>query len=671
MIRWALSLLLLFAFSAPSHADFASLLADKHWQNAEETDPLLNTPVCRAFTQVSDNSEPVELSLAYPKDGKSLPMLTLRTRLAAPLVTLKFSSRESEPLFLLQPASGPESQNVYWYAPVNFAHLEQFIRAKLSLEIYFGDVPVKISLSGSSNSVGDAKKCLGSVKVPTDFFKLLNQKKAELTPDLGDRTAQVMWRSTEEAFQAYLAGQSIDEALAVVRKPYASMLRKETSAKKAFDSANASHEKASQQLADARQKVSSIEQSIADGKAKLAALEEEKPKAEADLAVKKAAYLPLKEQMKPYDDKVAGAEKSVKNTSSAIRSNEYTISHNRSEINDLNDERDRLNRSISGLESDVDRYRREYSDAESDYDRYDPESEKRKILDSDFSYRWARDDLQKAHREYEAAANEKRQLDSQQAQNRAALARCKSQPNANCSAEQSAVDATDRAQDQAKNKMSRAQSAISSAEWSIRNAESSAESKVRSEQDRLRSERDDWASKLQGAQNDLDNTHSRISWIDNEIPDLRAEIRHAENALPGLKEKLTQSQAALEQAKTEREAFSQQIGFGAAEQAYEAADAHLDEVVKGIATAKKEIPALEKSLVKAQKEVPSLERSETRRKAELDKANAALQAIEQQLEPLHQQEAPLLADRQNEQDRFETNRAAYQDLYQYLVENSH
>ena len=104
MTRWALSALLLLAFSIPSHADFATLLADKNWQNTEETDPLLNTPVCRAFTQVSDSAEPVELSIAYPKDGKSLPMVTIRTRLAAPLATIKFSSRESEPFFLFHKA---------------------------------------------------------------------------------------------------------------------------------------------------------------------------------------------------------------------------------------------------------------------------------------------------------------------------------------------------------------------------------------------------------------------------------------------------------------------------------------------------------------------------------------------------------------------------------------
>jgi predicted nucleic acid-binding Zn-ribbon protein len=669
MIRWALGLLLL-AVATPSYGDFVELIADKHWSNTEETDPLLHTTVCRASTQTSDSAEPVELSIAYPKDGKSLPMITLRTRLtASSLVKIKISSKETAPLFLLQAAGSSDGQNVYWYAPVDFAGLEQYIRAKLQLEVFFDSTPVKISLSGSANSVADAKKCLGKTEFPKEFLKLLNGAKQDLTPDLGDRTPLFLWQATEQAFQGYQAGKGIESALAVLRKPFAPVLKKEASAQKTYNEAVASHARGAERLAEAREAVAKIQSDIATAKASLAQFEQEKPLAEADLANKKGIYLPLKEQMKPYEEKVAATKKSVDTTASAIKKNEATIRRNERSIRNLEVERRNLNNSIPGMESDVERYRRAYSDADSEYSRYNPSWEKDRILNNDASYGWAKRDYENAERELRDADRDERQAEGQVNRLRGDLARCRTQPNPNCSSIESELHRAENQVRDANRRSSSARSKMSSAEWSMRNAEDSAERKVRSEESRLRSARDDAGSRLRSAESDLWSARNRVGQINDEIPALRSQIKRAEQALPGLRQQLEQLTAELARVTAERDAFSQQIGFGAAEQAYQAAEARLSEVVKGISALKKEIPTLEKSLVKAQKEVAPLEKSEASRRATMEKAFAALQAIQEQLKPLREQEAPLVADLERETLRFETNRATYQDLYKYLVEN--
>lgn len=667
MIRWALSLLLL-AIATPSYGDFMELVGAKHWQNSEETDTLLNTTVCRTFTAVSDSAEPVELSLAYPKDGKSLPIITLRTRLAAAsLVKVKLSSKESAPFFLLQ--TSPEGVNTYWYAPVDFAGLENFIRAKSAFEVFFDATLVKISLAGSALSVGEAKKCLGKTEFPKDFLKILNGAKKELTPDLGDRTPLFLWQATEQSFQAYQAGKGIEAALAVLRKPFAPILKKEAGAQKTYDEAFASHQRGAQRLAEARQEVVNIQNNITTSKASLARLEQEKPLAEADLATKKGIYMPLKEQMKPYEERVATTQKNLDSTASAIEKNESTIRRNERSIRSLESERRGLNNAIPGYESDVERARRTYSDADSEYSRYDVSREKQRILDSDASYGWAKRDYENAARELRDAESDERQAESQAYRLRSDLANCRAQPNPNCSSIESELSRVEGQVRDAERRASSARSSMSSAEWRIRNTEDSAERKVRDEESRLRSARDDASSRLRSAESTLWSARNRVAQINDEIPALRSQIKRAEQALPGLRQQLDQLTADLARVTAERDSFSQQIGFGAAEAAYRAAEAHLSEVVKGIAGLKKEIPMLEKNLVRAQKEVAPLEKSEISRRAAMEKALAALKTIQDQLKTLRDQETPLMADLARESARFETNRAAYQDLYKYLVEN--
>ena len=122
MLRYNLLITLaLFAFSAG--AAMAPVGGAKNWTNVEEVDPVLQTPVCRAYTQSSDSSSAVEFSISYPKDGKSVPAIFLKTALAAPWASVLSAGRGREGLFLLHASTGAGDLNVFWYAPVNFVGL--------------------------------------------------------------------------------------------------------------------------------------------------------------------------------------------------------------------------------------------------------------------------------------------------------------------------------------------------------------------------------------------------------------------------------------------------------------------------------------------------------------------------------------------------------------------
>jgi hypothetical protein len=96
------------------------------------------------------------------------------------------------------------------------------VRAQSSLTLILDPkgaaTPVQVSLSGSSNALDALKKC-AKVAAPTEFFKQLNGKKDELVADLGDHSVLLVFQTVQKAYDAVLAGRSINAELAALRKP--------------------------------------------------------------------------------------------------------------------------------------------------------------------------------------------------------------------------------------------------------------------------------------------------------------------------------------------------------------------------------------------------------------------------------------------------------------------
>jgi chromosome segregation ATPase len=663
-------LALTFTFNA-AHASFATLLADKHWQQSEAIDPVLQNTVCQASTSNSDHEGGLELLLSYPKDGALLPILALKTKTSAPLIAIKLSSRESEPMFLLQAAATPEEVNTYWYAPLNFPQLEKLIRAKNQLEIFLdpkgSSIPVKISLSGSANAIDAAKKCVSSKESPADFFTLLNQEKDSLVPELGDRSVVFLQASTQEAYRAYRAGRGTEEQLAILRKPFSSLLKKEAAALSGQASAQRRVNRAEEELNAAVNLAATLEAELIATRADLAQLKEQKPLAEADLSQKKAIYLPLKAQMEAQEKRVDAAAKLVKRIEAEISRNESLIARNQREIRALESERSELQSAIPGLEREVRSLESEFSNADSNYSRYNPSYELDRILDSDWAYRSAKRDLESKERELRQAESDYRSAEYRANDALRRLNDCRSRPDQNCSSQESEFNSALRERDSLRSKENQLRSEISSREWRIRSIGSEADSKVRSEQDRLRRIRDDFSSALRAKRDTLSSYRYRIEEIRDLIPTLRRQIEKAKDALPTLAQELLAAENALAQTIAERDAFARQIGFDVAEQNYRATTTRLEEISRGIAARTKALPSLEKKFASAKKAVPPAEKSLAQTRVRLSSANQALATIQVELKPLREQESVLVAKLAEEKSRFKLNQAIYQDLYRELT----
>lgn len=668
-MRTYVSLGLALALAAPavSQAEPAELngfVAAKPWSFSEvagETGAL-----CRASTVSLDGA--TSLTMDYAKDGTLLPTIILKTNRAAPLASVKISRKESEPFFLLQEANGESS---FWYAPVNFSRLAKLIRDQNSLELFLdpkgAPVSLVLSLAGSGDALRAVAKCLGKTEVPEDFLKALNQEKDKLTPDLGDRSVARLKQATEDAFSAYRAGASAKAALAALRKPVESLLRKEKGAQDNANAAEASRGRAVTRLDNARAEVSGLEEKLQIARAKLTELKAAKPLAEQDLAAKKAVYLPLREQMKPYEAAIAAAQKSEDSFESDIKKNEALITKNERTIRALEAERANLQRAIPGLESEASSLRVQYSQAASDYNSYNASYERQRYLDNETRYRWAKSDLSSKESEVSRAQSDYYSASSKADSIRSQLYSCQAQPNPNCSSLQSDLSSAERERDSLQWKLNSLRSDISSLESDIRRYESDADSKVSSEQSRLRSNRDSYAYALSSKESELASAKGRVAEIRNTVPGLKNQIDRARDALPGLRDKLANATAAVAQAVANRDAYSASIGFGAAEDAYRAAEAKLKEVNNGIAENTKAIPAFEKSLVKAKKEVDPLVKALARAESAAADARAKLALAQEPLKGFRVEEAKILAQMEEAGASFRTNQAVYQDLYAELL----
>lgn|GEM_PF-6040324 len=662
------------ALNTPAHAGYALTAAASKWVNVSETDAYLQTPVCRAYTQVSTSKEPVEFSMSYPVDGKILPMIGLRTKLAPSMIAIKIERNKFEYLFLLKAGATNEEANLYWYAPVGFTALEALVRERNVLDLVLdpkGAAPsaIQVSLAGSSNALDVVKKCLKTTSVPGDFFKLLNAQKDALTPDLGDRSPLFLMQTVQQAFAAYKAGQAINLEIAALRKTVAPILAKESAALAELKNANANFNSAQTKLNTATALVETLTTKLAESKATLASLQAQKPIAEADLAKKKATYLPLKEKLAAYEKAVVDATALVKSTENKIDENENLIARNTKRIPQLESESASLRRQIPGLENEVNRTRRTYDDADTEYRRYDVRRETENILSRDAFYGWAKRDLENAKRELDRAKSDYWPKHTAMFQKKSEMEACqRQQPPVDCSGKVNEFRNAEREWQQASMEQSNWESKVRDYERKVDDIEDEAKRKAERESDDLRRKRDDAESYYNRARNELSSAQDRIAEIRNAIPVLRRQIETARANLVTLREKLAVAQASLAEKISQRDKFAGEIGFEQAKAEYLAADALLKEIVVGIAARTKEIPLLTKQLTDTQKTIPGLTKTFETSKVNLAAAEAKLAPIQEQLKPFRAEEAVKLAALESENVKFKTGRAAYQDLVKLLIQ---
>jgi chromosome segregation ATPase len=659
----------LFFFSAlflslAAQADFSPEAAGD-WNFVTETHPTFQQPSCRSSTSKSNSADFLQLSVQFAKSGNFVPHLTIATRGDFPAVAVKLSDTEME---FFYPWRTEPTGTTYWYAPKQFSKVLEFLRQKsvvtLILDPKGSAVPVTVSLKGSAATIDQAKNCANATDF-SPFFVALHQEKQNLQPDLGDRSLNLLVQAVENAYLAFAQGGSTQKSLASLRKNAAPLLKKEEAAMTNTTKSAANLQTAESALQTAVQNAGALEQAILASETELQQLQQNLAAAEMDLAQKAQTYLQLKEQLAPYDQLVRDSEQEVASLQRSVQEKEQIIANNARVIARLQAELSQIQSDIPGLQNEVNRLEIALQTAESDLRRYDLFREKQNILDRDWQYRNLKMDFDNKQRELQRLEWDLRRAERDYDRASDNLRRCQQMNPGNCFSEQNELNRADRERDQARREMQRLERDLQWLRTQMDWRESAADREARAEYDRLRSRRDAVAQQTLQARNELSNKRNRSAEIQIQLPRLEQERGDAERILPELRAQLQSAESRKLTNLERRNAFANQIGYPQVEATYLEAKRIRDSYQAQVKEKNAKITKMKKDFAEAQKAVVA-------RTQERDKALAAhrtnennLAQIREQLRPIREQEAALLAQLQVEEEKFLWQQALYQDLATY------
>lgn len=654
--------------SALTLADFSPTAAGD-WFFREEVDNATQKVSCVSFTLKSDQPEFVQLAVHYSKDGSFVPQLRVKTKSYYPSVALKISDTEWG-TFL--PFASDETSTTYWYVPQQFTKTVEFLRQKsvvsLVLDPKGSALMATTSLKGSAATIDQAKTCAKAAPDFGPFFTLLNQTKENLHPDLGDRSVGFLMQSVEAAYVAYKNGVSLQKALADARKGAAPLLKKEETALANFQKTLAALEKAESALRQTEDKFRALEEKRILLASEIEQNQRELSAGEAALAEKSRVYLPLKEQLAPYDQLVQESEREVASLRASIQQKEGVISKNQKSIARMQAEMADIQREIPSLQNEVNRLEIQLQSAESDLRAYDPFREKQRILDRDFQYRSLKMDFDNKQRDLQRIEWDLRRAERDLDRAQDNLRRCRARPENLCLIEQNEVNRAANERDRHRREVNRLERDLQWIRTQMDWRETSADREARQEYDRLRSRRDSIASQTLQARNELSNKRNRLSEIQATLPRLEQEMWEAERVLPDLRAQLQTAEAKRLNHVERRNAFANQIGFPQAEREYFDAKNFVAAKQERSKELSAQMTQVQKDLTQVQKEVQA--RLQERNKAQNEhQVNVTkLAQVREELKVFRMKEEELLGKISEEKGSFQFQQAVYQDLSRYWMD---
>lgn len=693
------ALILGLSLALPAHAlPNHTLNSDPHimvqdWKAQEVTDALVQGSVCRASTTVSQGAFPVELSVNLPKSAIAPPYVVLKIYGAEPMPStalVKMDARVSHPLLAV--ASEVENETAvtsYVYIPLDLPRLYAKIRDELWLDLMLSSegtsVPVRVSLRGSAATLRELAKCLGasSVSLPTDYFRSLNTAETSVAPNVSEMTPVALFESTLKAFSAFQQGRDLQAQLSRLQAQMAQLVRAEETAQRAFADVDGRMNGLLAHLESHRQRLASAQEALARAQADLPALQAELAAADQEVAEKESIFRPLQSQLKPYDDRIASARTIRDRHAAEVRRLEGLINRLPGEIGNHQRRVSQLSGEISNLNGAIHRLEAEERSLQNAVSRFNVEFEARRILQNDFSYtrlvqdeRRLRDRLQSARQDerQKQAALDRAERELQQCRNARPRDVRPDRPTSgdfavgpispgqpggpnrpqpprppqppppppppapNCSAEQARVQAARREVNQARQEVSRAESDLNRNQREQSLAETRARSQAQNELSRLQNDLWRVTSARRDHENRAQQARSEHDRLLMQIQSLQNELTAARNSLPGQQSARDRAATDLSTATHERNALAVQIGFGPAQQAFQAAVSRRDGAKAAVEAKQTEINRVSAQVRTESTEVSNISGQIERLRPSHVAALARLEEARAQLKPAREQE---------------------------------
>lgn len=647
----------------------------RDWRVVQETDAVLQVPVCRAYTQVTSNLPiAVELSLSFPTAFDHPPIMILKVPGNSQIqrAVVPFSSREIEDLLIFEAVTDPTQQDKLWYVPVQMEKMVDIIIGNNNLPLQFvlanKEEAGRISLSGSAAAMNQIARCLRVDEIlPTRFFKELNTEagQAPLGPD--QSVGQLM-KYVDQAFAHYRSIAKTEDDLKKLRATMRTLLSQEAEAQRGFNSAQAALDRATQAAGVTREKIRKGEERLQQIPGEVQTLQQQKTAAEQLMAQKKAAYDPLRQQAAPYERAVDQARSEVNSISREIRERESTISEGNAKIARLQNEARRLDGEIDDLDRQIGPLERKKSELETDLAAYNIEWEKQKILNNDWRYRNLKDERERIRRELPAKRGDLQRERQELNRAEAALRNCLSRPNPQCAAEQAEVDRNRNSVNRLENEVRNLESRLSSVDRDLDRLEWDAQNEAARGRDRIADELRRVAGEVADKRSAKERAQDRAREINSfEIPGLQREVSQAQSQLPGLRRDLGQAQRELATAETDLQRWKTSVDFDRIEREFVDARKSVQQIGAAIAERQEEQAQITRNLPGWRSQLQREEREVTRLTAPRDTAKTKLDGIQAQLAPYRAQEKNLTDALAVLKPQYDELRALYQTLAKTLL----
>lgn len=661
-----------FVFAALLSSSFAwaEPIVHKDWMVQDGVDEIFAKESCQAATNVATGTNRTQLLLSFTKDRATIPQLLLKVwdqPTPESQLLIKVSSKVSYPLFLWKASTQPDQPSIYWYAPIGWSPLADYIAAANTLTVQGATTNVVISLKGSSVSLQRTATCLKASEIlPLDFLKKLNAKIEGAAANYS--SVDEMIQGNEKTFEIYRQGLLKTKELADLRKGSAKLLAQETEALGIFNTAQKRWETGDAALKTQLATQQQLQQTLAQTTGELQGQQASHPAVQENAKNKQAIYEPVRKQFAAFVADVEAKQSALNKNIRDTRNYLSRISDLESEIPRLRNEQNSLSSRMSSMSYDVDRARSNYQSKQSEADRYHVGWEYDRELRSDFSYSNKLRDAERYRDEANRYANEARNARTAQQAAEARLRHCQNQnPPQNCDSIQNEIR-------QHQNEASQAEQRSRSAIGNANNAQMEAERRARSirseieeRKRRLQSDADDAERRYRSLQSEYDSLQSRHNQISNILPDLRSELSYSRDQVPKLQAQKPALEAALADSTQKRDAARVQLDFDRIESEHKAAATQLSDLEKAIAKSKSTIASTESSLKKIKPVIDELTKDLAAKALKRDQAAQKLAPIQEALKPFRAQEAALSQTITELAANFENGKARYQRTYETWI----
>ncbi len=665
-MTFLLSLLLSFSFAQTGSKD---------WKLIQETDAVLQVPVCRAFTQVSTNLPvAVELSVSFPTQFDRPPMMILKVPAGSGVerAVIPLTSREQEDFLIFQAVSDPSQTDKLWYVPIQMEKLVDIIIGNNFLPVKFTkdgkEASGRISLTGSAATMNQVATCLKSGAIlPTRFFRELNTA-AGSAPLGPDQSVQQLMKYVDDAFTHFKAIAKAEEDLAKLRKDNKGLLQQEADALKQLTVAQNNLDRSTAAATATRSKINNGEERLRLIPVEIADLQVQKPAAQQIFDQKKAAFEPLRQRVQELQADINAGQRRIDEAKSNISGAERTIRNGESELRDLEREADGHMRTIREIDRDLPSLQRRESDLQTQLNSYSVENEKQRILSRDSSYQNLRNerprieqDLRQKRGELQFAQKRARDAETE-------LRRCLAKPNPQCSAEESAARAAQDDVRRIEGELNQLQNRLQNIDAQMRQLEDRAERQAQNGRDEIVNELRQVSSQLGELRARRETASNRLRDIQGfEIPRYQREVRDAQNALPGYRRELADAERDFNVAVAALRNYKVTVNYDSAKKEFDDAKAALDGLNSAITAKQSEERQITRDLPGWRSTLVSQEREVARVTPIRDAAKSKLDGIQTQLQGFREQEKALLEALTVLRPQYDELRKLYQTLASVLL----